>query len=59
LDRATLKRFRDDDRGAVMTEYIVVTGFVAIVALPALLYCGVALARSFAFVRDYALYPFP
>jgi Flp pilus assembly pilin Flp len=43
----------------MMTEYAVVTGFVALVTLPALLYCGVALATNFAHVRDYVLYPFP
>jgi Flp pilus assembly pilin Flp len=48
-----------DQRGAMMTEYATVTGFVALVTIPALLYCGVALATSFAHVRDYVLYPFP
>jgi Flp pilus assembly pilin Flp len=48
-----------DERGAMMTEYVAVTGFVALVTIPALLYCGVALATSFAHVRDYVLYPFP
>jgi len=42
-----------------MTEYVAVTGFVALVSIPALIYCGVALAGNFAFVRDLALYPFP
>jgi hypothetical protein len=36
-----------------------VTGFVALVSIPALLYCGSQLAGSFAFVRNYVLYPFP
>ncbi len=52
-------RLLKDERGALMTEYVTVTGFVALVTLPALLYCGVSLAKSFAFVRDFALYPFP
>ncbi len=59
MKRATIKRLFSDERGAVMTEYVVVTGVVGIVTLPALLYCGVALARNFVFVRDYALFPFP
>lgn len=59
MERAILKRLLDDDRGAVMTEYVVVTGCVAIVCLAVLLFSGVALAHSFGFVRGYALYPFP
>lgn len=54
-----LTAFLDDARGAVMTEYVVVVGAVGIVTLATLLYCGVAVAHNFAFVRDYALYPFP
>ena len=42
-----------------MTEYVAVTGFVSLVTIPSLLYCGLQLATSFGFVRDYALYPFP
>ncbi len=52
-------RFVRDERGAVLTEYVAVTGFVALLSIPALLYCGYALVGSFAFVRDYVLYPFP
>jgi len=59
LNRTGLKRLRDDERGALMLEYIVIVGFVAIVSIPALLFCGVAVAKNFAFVRNYALYPFP
>lgn len=55
----SFKQLLLDERGAMMTEYATVTGFVALVTLPALLYCGVALATSFAHVRDYVLYPFP
>jgi Flp pilus assembly pilin Flp len=55
----SLKKLLRDERGALVTEYAVVTGFVALVSLPALLYCGVALAANFAHVRDYVLYPFP
>jgi Flp pilus assembly pilin Flp len=54
-----LVRLLGEERGAVMTEYVVVTGFVALVTIPSLLYCGLQLAVSFGFVRDYALYPFP
>lgn len=56
------KRFsalRADERGALMTEYVVVVGFVALVSIPALAFCGWAVAASFAHVRDYVLYPYP
>ncbi len=53
------RQLLQDQRGAIMTEYVTVTGLVAIVTIPALLYCGVAHASNFAFVRDYVLYPFP
>ncbi len=53
------KRFLQDERGALFTEYVAVTTFVGLVTLPALLYCGWQLAGSFAFVRNYVLYPFP
>ncbi len=53
------KRFLRDERGALLSEYVAVTGFVALVSIPALLYCGSQLAGSFAFVRNYVLYPFP
>jgi Flp pilus assembly pilin Flp len=59
LSARIFRRLLQDDRGAVLTEYATVTGVVALVTIPALLYCGVALAQSFAFVRDYVLYPFP
>ena len=52
-------RLLKDDRGALLTEYTAVTGFVALVTIPALLYAGWALAASFGFVRNYVLYPFP
>ncbi len=48
-----------DQRGAALNEYVVVTGFVAVVAMPALLFAGVAVASSFMKVRNFILYPFP
>jgi len=57
--RAEWKKLRDDTRGALMLEYIVLVGFVAIVSIPALLFCGLSLMKNFVFVRNYALYPFP
>ncbi len=48
-----------DQRGAVMTEYVVVTGFIGLASISALLFCGYMLAGSFSFVRNYTLYPFP
>ena len=59
LKSRSFKRFLQDERGALLTEYVAVTGFVALVSIPALLYCGSQLAGSFAFVRNYVLYPFP
>ena len=56
---SSLGRLLRDDRGAVFVEYISLNGLVALVSLPALLYCGFVLAQSFVFVRDYVLYPFP
>jgi Flp pilus assembly pilin Flp len=56
---AKLRQLFRDERGAVMTEYVTVTGFVALLTIPALLYCGVQLANSFVFVRSFMLYPFP
>jgi len=56
---ARLRELLCEERGAVMTEYVAVTGFVSLVTIPSLLYCGLQLATSFGFVRDYALYPFP
>jgi Flp pilus assembly pilin Flp len=50
LTGSALKRLLEDDRGAMFTEYTVVTGFVALVT---------SLAASFGFVRNYVLYPFP
>lgn len=42
-----------------MTEYVVITGFVGLVSVPAILFCAWALAGHFAYVRDYVLFPFP
>jgi Flp pilus assembly pilin Flp len=57
--RTILARFFSDQRGAVLLEYAALTGFVAVVSLPALILCGLAVANSFVFVRGYMLYPFP
>jgi Flp pilus assembly pilin Flp len=56
---AKLRQLLQDERGAMLTEYVTVTGFVALLTIPALLYCGVQLANSFVFVRSFMLYPFP
>jgi hypothetical protein len=42
-----------------MTEYVVITGFVAIGTIQALLFCGWAIAQHFATVRSFILLPFP
>jgi Flp pilus assembly pilin Flp len=46
-------------RGAAMTEYTVLVGLVALVAMTAFLALGVALATSFDSRRELILYPFP
>jgi len=42
-----------------MTEYVVLTGFIALGSSVAVLYCAYVLAENFAAVRDYLLLPFP
>jgi len=59
LKAKALKQLLTDQRGAVLTEYVVVVGTVGLATLPALLYCGWALVGNFSFVRNYLLYPFP
>jgi Flp pilus assembly pilin Flp len=63
LNRATarrlLARLRADERGAIFSEYIILTGLVAVFSIPAFLIAGAAVAHSFVFVRGYMLYPFP
>lgn len=48
-----------DQRGALMTEHVVLTGFIALGSSVAVLYCAYVLAENFAAVRDYLLLPFP
>jgi Flp pilus assembly pilin Flp len=58
-NRRVIRGFAADERGAVMTEYLVIVGAVGLMSIPALLYCGEAMARSFIFVQQYLLFPFP
>ncbi|MBN9159691.1 MAG: hypothetical protein J0I07_01910 [Myxococcales bacterium] len=46
-------------RGAVMTEYSVLVGSVALGASVALVGLGIAFVNSFEHVRGLILYPFP
>lgn len=46
-------------RGAVVTEYSVLVGSVALGASVALVGLGFALVNSFEHVRGFILYPFP
>jgi hypothetical protein len=48
-----------DDRGAVMNEYVVVTGFVGLVAIPAFALLGYVVAHSYSFMQGYLLFMFP
>jgi Flp pilus assembly pilin Flp len=51
--------FLRDDRGAVIVEYTVITGAVALATITALLLCGWAVANHFATVRWYLLQAYP
>ncbi len=42
-----------------MTEYVVVTGFVGLVSIPAFAYLGYVVAHNFAFAQGYALFMVP
>ncbi|HEX4445593.1 MAG TPA: hypothetical protein VH044_02610 [Polyangiaceae bacterium] len=42
-----------------MTEYLVVTGFVGLVSIPAFVYLGYVVAHTYAFMQGYALFMFP
>jgi Flp pilus assembly pilin Flp len=57
--RWNLKYLLRDESGAVFTEYVVLTGFVALVSVPAILFCAFVLAKHFFAIRWYALMPFP
>jgi Flp pilus assembly pilin Flp len=57
--RWKVQRLLLDERGAVFTEYVAITGFVALVSIPAILGCALALAKHFFANRWYALMPFP
>jgi Flp pilus assembly pilin Flp len=52
-------RVATDERGAVMAEYVVLIGTVALGSAAAFLTIGVALVNSFGFVRNLLLIPFP
>lgn len=57
--RAAFAAYLSDTRGSVLTEYMVLVGAVALVCAAALVSLGIALVRSFEFVRGFVLYPFP
>ena len=46
-------------RGAVMAEYTILVGAVALVCIGSFIALGVALVTSFESRRDAVLYPFP
>jgi len=48
-----------DQRGAVMAEYTVLIGTVAIGSAAAFIVIGAALVNGFSFVRSLLLVPFP
>jgi Flp pilus assembly pilin Flp len=50
---------RSQARGAVMTEYTVIVGVVALACVGAFVLLGVALVSSFEARRDLILYPSP
>jgi len=57
--RTTCIRWVGDDRGAVMNEYVVLTGFVGLVAIPSFALLGYVVAHSFSFMQGYLLFMFP
>lgn len=54
-----LSELRTDTRGALMVEYSVLIGAVAIAGSLGLVVVGLALVRSFDFVRGLLLCPIP
>ncbi len=57
--RHKLRRLVEDTRGAVMVEYSVVVGAVALGGAVGLIAIGLAVAESFEFVRSLLLCPIP
>jgi len=54
-----LAELRADTRGALMVEYSVLIGFIAIAGSLGLIVVGLALVHSFDFVRGLLLCPIP
>lgn len=54
-----IRKFLDDTRGAVLVEYSVVVGTVAIVSMLAFVALGIALAHDFRFLRSNLFMPYP
>jgi Flp pilus assembly pilin Flp len=52
-------RNRTRSRGAINVEYTVLVGTVGLASMLALVGLGVAILRSFEFVRSFVLYPYP
>jgi Flp pilus assembly pilin Flp len=59
LSRRSRRSRRSQARGAVMTEYTVIVGVVALACVGAFVLLGVALVSSFEARRDLILYPSP
>ena len=57
--KAVLARIPSDDRGAILVEYTVLVGAVAIAGAVGLIVVGIAIAESFEFVRGMLLIPIP
>lgn len=57
--RTELARLYQDSRGALMVEYSVLVGAVAIAGSVGLVVVGIAVAKNFDFVRGMLLLPIP
>jgi Flp pilus assembly pilin Flp len=54
-----LAELRADQRGAVMTEYVVLLGTMGLVIVASMLVVGPQLAADFLKTRNIITYPFP
>ena len=57
--RHAFTRFVGDERGVVMNEYVVLTGFVGLVAIPSFALLGYVVAHSYSFMQGYLLFMLP
>jgi hypothetical protein len=54
-----VKNLSQDDRGAIMVEYVILVGTAGIPLMSALVYFGVRLILAYVEIRDTIASPFP